>query len=70
MFKSYKAEVENQLSKRFKSVRSKHGGEYYNRYDRSGEQCLGSFAKFLEEYDIVSQYTVLGSSTMNGVAER
>ena len=37
MFKIYKAEVENQSSKRIKSVRSNCGGEYYDRYDRSGE---------------------------------
>ena len=33
VFKSYKAEVENQLSKRIKGVRSDRGGEYYGRYD-------------------------------------
>ena len=38
MFKTFKAEVENQLNKRIKSVRSDHGGEYYGRYDGSGEQ--------------------------------
>ena len=36
VFKSYKAEVENQLSKRIKSVRFDRGGEYYGRYDSSG----------------------------------
>lgn len=70
MFKNYKAEVENQLGKRIKSVRSDRGGEYYGRYDGSGEQRPGPFAKFLEECGIVPQYTMPGSSTMNGVAER
>ena len=37
VFKNFKAEVENQLSKRIKSVRFDHGGEYYGRYDGSGE---------------------------------
>ena len=32
VFKNYKAEVENQLNKRIKSVRSNRGGEYYGRY--------------------------------------
>ena len=53
MFKSFKAEVENQLGKKIKAVRSDRGGEYYGRYDGSGEQCPTPFAKFLEEYGIV-----------------
>lgn len=36
MFKAYKAEVENQLSKRIKQVISDHGDKYYGRYDGSG----------------------------------
>ena len=68
VFQNSKARsVENQLNKRIKSVRS---GEYYGRYDGSGEQRPGPFAKFLEECGIVPQYTMPGSPTMNGVAER
>lgn len=70
VFKSYKAEVENQLSKRIKKVKSDRGGEYYGRYDSSGEQRPGPFARFLEECGIVPQYTMPGSPSMNGVAER
>ena len=70
VFKSFKVEVENQLSKRIKNVRSDRGGEYYSKYDGSGEQRLGPFAKYLEEWGIVPQYTMLGSLSMNGVAER
>ena len=70
VFKNYKAEVENQLNKMIKSVRSDRGGEYYDRYDGSGEQHLGPFAKFLEECGIVPQYTMPGTPSMNGVAER
>ena len=70
MFKAYKVEVENQLNKRIKNVRSDRGGEYYGRYDGSGEQRPGPFAKFLEECGIVPQYTMPGSPSMNGVAER
>ena len=47
IFKIFKVRVENQLSKTIKSVRSDHGGEYYGRYDGSGEQHLGPFANFL-----------------------
>ena len=70
MFKSFKVEVENKLNKRIKNVRSAHGSEYYGKYDSSGEQLPGPFAKFLEECGIVPQYTMPGSPSMNGVAER
>ncbi|CAH9087614.1 unnamed protein product, partial [Cuscuta europaea] len=70
VFKSYKSEVENQLNKRIKKVKSDRGGEYYGRCDGSGEQRPGPFAKFLEECGIVPQYTMPGSPSMNGVAER
>ena len=70
VFKSFKVEVENQLTKRIKNVRSDRGGEYYGKYDGSGEQRPGPFAKFLEECGIVPQYTMPGSPSMNGVAER
>ena len=41
MFKFFKVETENQLSKRIKSVRSDRGGEYYGRYDGSCSTLLG-----------------------------
>ena len=69
MFKNFKAEVENQLSKKIKSVRSDHSGECYGKYDGSGEQHPGLLAKFLDECGIIPQYTMFGSPTMNGVAE-
>ena len=37
---------------------SDRGGEYYGKYDGSGEQHPGPFAKFLEECGIVPQYTM------------
>ncbi|KAL6322011.1 hypothetical protein AAG906_003152 [Vitis piasezkii] len=52
------AEVENQLGKKIKVVKSNHGGEYYGRYDGSGEQRPRPF------------YTMLGTPSQNGVAER
>ncbi|KAJ9535448.1 hypothetical protein OSB04_un001427, partial [Centaurea solstitialis] len=70
VFKDFKAEVELQLGKKIKAVRSDRGGEYYGRYDGSGEQRPGPFALFLKECGIVPQYTMLGSPRMNGVAER
>ena len=70
VFKSFKAEVENQLNKMIKKVKSDRGGEYYGRYDGSGEQRPGPFARYLEECGIVPQYTMPGSPSMNGVAER
>ena len=70
VFKSFKVEVENQLNKRIKNVRSESGGEYYRKYDGLGEQRSGLFAKFLEKCGIVPQYTMPGSPSMNDVAER
>ena len=49
VFKIFKAEVENQLGKKIKAVKSDCGGEYYGRYDGSGEQRPGPFAKYLSE---------------------
>ena len=70
MFKNDKAEVENQLGKRIKSVRFDRGGEYCGKYDGSCEQSLGPFAKFLEEYGITPQYIMSGSPSMNSIVER
>ena len=70
MFKYFKVEVENQLNKRIKNVRFDRDGEYYGKYNGSGEQRPMPFAKYLEEYGIVPQYTMPGSPSMNGVAER
>ena len=53
VFKAYKAEVENQLDKKIKAIKSDRGGEYYGRYDGSGEQRPGPFAKYLEKCSIV-----------------
>lgn len=66
---SYITEVERQLGKKVKIIRSDRGGEFYGRYDESG-QCPGPFAKLLEKLGIVPQYTMPGSPWMNGVAER
>ena len=70
IFKSFKVEVENKLNNRIKSVKFDHGGDYYIRYDNSSEQRPGPFVKYLEECWIISQHTMLGSPSMNDVAER
>ncbi|RDX64577.1 hypothetical protein CR513_56854, partial [Mucuna pruriens] len=51
VFKSFKAEVEFQLGKKIKAVKYDRCGEYYGRYDESGEQCLGPFSLFSESMD-------------------
>ena len=68
-FKAFKEKVEKQCSKQIKIVRTDRGGEYYERYIDDG-QALGPFAKFLQEHEIVAQYTMPGSPDQNGVAER
>ena len=70
VFKSYKAEVENQLGKKIKAIKSYCGSEYYGRYDGSGELRPGPFVRYLQECDIVPQYTMLGTLSQNGVVER
>ncbi|OMO97059.1 Integrase, catalytic core [Corchorus capsularis] len=62
-------DVERQLDRKVKVVRSYRGGEYYGKYDKSG-QCPGPFAKFLESQGICAQYTMPGTPQQNGVAER
>ncbi|GAA0170759.1 hypothetical protein LIER_24951 [Lithospermum erythrorhizon] len=61
--------VERQLDLKVKIVRSDRGGEYYGKYNESG-QCAGLFAKFLEKHGICAQYTMPGTPQQNGVAER
>jgi len=43
-----------------KIVKSDRGGEYYGKYDESG-QYPGPFAKFLEKCGIWAQYTMSGT---------
>ncbi|XP_008385535.1 uncharacterized protein [Malus domestica] len=55
-FNLYKLEVEKQLEKHIKIVRSDRGGKYFGRYSKTG-QHKGPFATFLQENDIGAQYT-------------
>ena len=62
-------EVERQLDRKVKVVKSDRGGEYYGKFNEHG-QCPGPFAKFLESRGICAQYTMPGTPQQNGVAER
>ena len=44
--------------------------ENYGRNDASGEQCPGSFARYLEQSRIVPHYTMPDTPSMNGIAKR
>jgi hypothetical protein len=68
-FKVFKAEVENQHDTKIKVVRSDRGGEYYGRHTPYG-QVPGSFVKFLQENDIVAQYSPPYELQQNDVVER
>ena len=59
-FKIYKAEVENQLERKIKRVRSDRGGEYLS----------NEFNLFCEEHGIIHERTPPYSPESNGVAER
>ena len=64
----YINEVERQLDRKVKIVRSSRGDEYYERYDESG-QHTGHFPKFLEKHGIFTQYTLPHIPQQNGVSE-
>jgi transposase InsO family protein len=59
-FKAYKAEVENQLEKKIKGLRSDRGGEYFSR----------EFTKLCMEHGIIHERTPPYSLQSNGIAER
>ena len=59
-FKEYKNEVENQLDKRIKALRTDRGGEYLS----------NEFSAYLKECGIVPQLTPPGTPQWNGVSER
>ena len=67
--KIYLNEVERQLDKKVRVVRSDRGGKYYERYDET-EQHLGPFAKLLQKRDICVQFIMSSTPQQNDVSER
>jgi transposase InsO family protein len=59
-FKTYKAEVENQLEKKIKRFRSDRGGEYFS----------NEFDLFCTEYGIIHERMTPYSPQLNGVIKR
>jgi transposase InsO family protein len=59
-FKTYKVEVENQLKRKIKRLRSDRGGEYFS----------GDFSDFCVEHGIIHERTLSYSPQFNEVAER
>jgi hypothetical protein len=59
-FKIYKVEVENQLERKIKHLRSDRGGEYFS----------NTFNTFCEEHDIVHERTPPYSRQSNRIAKR
>jgi transposase InsO family protein len=59
-FKVYKAEVENQLERKIKRVRSDRGGEYFST----------EFNLFCSEHGIIHERMPPNSAQSNGIAER
>nr|GEW84835.1 putative zinc finger, CCHC-type [Tanacetum cinerariifolium] len=69
MFKTFKAEVKNQLDCKIKVVRSDMGGEYYDRHT-DVSQAPEYFFDFCKNHGIINQYTMSGTSQKKSVAER
>ena len=59
MFQHFKNEVENQLDRKIKVIRSDRGGEYE-----------APFGDFCSQHDIIHQTTAPYSPQQNGVVER
>ena len=59
-FKEFRAEVENQLGKHIRAIRSDRGGEY----------LLGDFKDYLTQNGIISRLTAPKTPQQDGVAER
>ena len=66
MFKIFCTEVEKQLGKVINIIESDRGGEYYGKHGDVGQQ-KGPFARYLQDNDIVAQYTMPSGPDQNGV---
>ena len=60
VLQTFITEVERQLNRKVKVIRSYRGGEYYGKTTEVG-QVPGPFAKFLESKGICAQYTMPGT---------
>ena len=69
IYKVFLTEVEKQLGKVIKIVRSDRGGDYYGNHSDARQQ-KGPFARYLQDNDIVAQNTMHGSPEQNSVVER
>ena len=67
--KVFMNEIEKQLDKKVKIVRSNRSSEYYGKHDEI-EQCPSPFVKFLKKPGICAQYTISSTPQQNGVVER
>ena len=65
----YLNEVERQLDKKVKVIRSNRDSEHYGRYNET-RQRPGPFAKLLQKRGICAQYTMLRTPQQNVVSER
>lgn len=68
-FKIQKAEVENQLEKQIKIIRSGREGEFYEGYDED-DQVIGPFASYLQDCEIAAQFKMPSIPEQNGMTER
>lgn len=62
-------EVERQLDRKVKVVRSDRRSEYYKRYDEIG-QHPSPFVKLIQKRVICAQYTMPGTPQQNGVSDK
>lgn len=62
-------EIENQLERKIKVVRSDRGGKQYGKQSETGRQP-GLFALYLQNHGIFAQYTTPGTPEQNGISER
>lgn len=71
VFKIFKVEVENQLNKNIKVIKSNnYGEEYYDRYDGLSEQHLWYTRTFSHGVQDHSQYIMPKTPSQNSVFER
>ena len=68
-FKVFKVAIELKFEKKIKYINSDRGDEYYGRYDET-RRNLGPFVRYLQDYGIGVNYTMLETPKQNSIAER